>query len=56
MLLFAFLSLLLPVSLQQQQHDQFVGKTFINVDLARTHPISDKLYGIFFEEVVRETP
>lgn len=30
---------------------QYVGNTTINVDLTKTHPVSDKLYGIFFEEV-----
>lgn len=30
---------------------QYVGNTTINVDLTKTHPVSDKLYGIFFEEI-----
>lgn len=34
---------------------EYVGRTDVHVDLSLTHPISNLLYGVFFEEVRQST-
>ena len=43
----AHASILEPIS----KSSEYVGRTDVHVDLSLSHPISDLLYGVFFEEV-----
>ena len=43
----AHASILEPIS----KSSEYVGRTDVQVDLSLSHPVSDLLYGVFFEEV-----